>query len=258
MAIETTCEHCSKTFRLKDSCAGLRGQCPFCKGTILVPTLDAPKEPAPTEVKEFVAPTEKQLDYARKLGIQIPEGISRRDLSAMIDDHKDNMPATEKQIEFLKELGITIPPNLRVNQASLLLDTALNLRDQVAEGVIKQYEEQMKQTGEYLEHATVDQLLHEIDNKGKPFFAFILEDDEFHYQENGLMKGRLTWTESLTEDDVKYLIKNVASLWAKDFKKRDYAEEYDGTPPEIEFTAGELPTDADNVIHLNLPPLGSE
>src|SRR5690606_38685999 len=107
------------------------------------------------------------------------------------------------QIEFLQELGITIPPNLRVNQASLLLDTALNLRDQVAEGVIKQYEEQIKQTGEYLEHATVEQLLHEIGNKGKPFFAFILEDDEFHYQENGLMKGRLTWTDSMTEDDVK-------------------------------------------------------
>jgi hypothetical protein len=248
MAIETTCDHCNKTFRLKDTCAGLRGQCPFCKGTILVPTPDSPKESSPPSVvlneeKEFVEPTEKQLDYAGKLGIQIPEGISRRQLSAMIDDHKDNMPASQKQIEFLQELGVTIPPNLRVNQASLLLDAALNLRDQIAEGVIKQYEEQMKQTGQFMEDTTVEQLLEALDEKGKPFIAIVLEDDEFRYQENRPMKGRMVWNWILNKEDVQYLITNFAFEWAKDFDINAYSDEFDGGPPDLEFSVGELGDD---------------
>jgi hypothetical protein len=211
----------------------------------LVPGLDAPKEPipapvTPTEDKGFVAPTEKQLDFAQKLGIQIPAGISRRDLSAMIDEHKENMPATEKQIEFLTELGVAIPPKLRVNQASMLLDTALNLRDQVAQGVIKQYEEQLKQTGQIMEDATVDQLLEALDEKGKPFIAVVLEDDEFRYQENRPMKGRMVWNSMLEKQDVQYFVTNIAFQWAKDLDITAYSEEFDGNPPDLEFSVGEL------------------
>jgi hypothetical protein len=251
MAIEFQCVHCNRELKLKDKCAGLRGECPYCKGVITVPSAASAEKPQETEEPEFTPPTKKQLDYARKLGVSIPKGISRGALSLMIDEAKDNAPATEKQKEFLRELGVKFPDGIRVNQASLLIDGAMNIRDEISSALQKQLEEQWKAAGQLMEHASVDQLLQEIDNRGKPFVAFIMEDDEFHYQEKLPMRGRLVWNAYLSPDDVKYLIASFAIGWAKSLDMDKYTDEYDGTPPELKFLVGELVVDADNVVNLS-------
>src|SRR5262245_18050535 len=105
MAIEFQCIHCKRLLKLRDKCAGLTGECPYCKRVITIPQIAAPPNLTPSvadtvitstnttalpaaksqdssapeegEKPEFVAPTKKQLDYAKKLGIDIPKGVSR-------------------------------------------------------------------------------------------------------------------------------------------------------------------------------------
>lgn len=249
MAIEFQCEHCKKTLKLKDKCAGLTGECPYCKGVITVPSAEPQPVAETTERKE---PTEKQLDYARSLGIDIPDGISRSKLSEMIDDAKDNLPATDKQKEFLRDLGISFSDDIRRHQISMLIDAAMDLQGQMAARAPIRLEEQMREAGMLIDSATDDQLLQGLVDKGKMFFAFIMDDDEFRYQENLPMKGRLVWDSGLNIEDVKYLLASVAYKWARDLDMNAYCEEFDGEPPSVEFTAGELESDADNVVHLNI------
>jgi phage FluMu protein Com len=280
MAIEFQCTHCKRLLKLKDTCAGLTGECPYCKGVISIPAVIAPKiadvadtvvakpvadptvaaspdktAPQTTEEPEFTPPTKKQLDYARKLGIDIPKGISRSALSVLIDGAKDNAPASEKQKEFLRELGVKFPENIRLNQASMLIDGAMTIRDEVSGAIQQRLEEQWKAAGMLMDGATVEQLLHEIDNRGKPFIIFIMEDDEFHYHDEVPMNGRLLWNRYLSSDDAMYAVISLAANWAKNLDMKAYLVEYDGTLPKIEFTAGELPDDADNVVHLSMGPL---
>jgi hypothetical protein len=265
MAIEFQCVHCNRVLKLKDKCAGLRGECPFCKGVITVPTLTAPvvekrnetEKSKDTEEPEFTAPTKKQLDYARKLGIDIPKGVSRSALSLLIDGAKDNAPATEKQKEFLRELGVKFADDIRLNQASMLIDGAMNIRDEISSALQRRLEEQWKEAGMLIEHVSVEQLLREITSRGKPFVAFVMDDDEFHYGDNP-MKGRLLWNDYLTSDDVKYLIASLAVGWAKNLDMNKYNDEYDGKPPELEFSASELAIEADNVVHLNIAPFAQD
>src|SRR5690606_36629698 len=119
MAIEFECEHCRRPLALKDKCAGLKGKCPLCQGVIIVPQA-TPEAPAPKGME----PTEKQMDYARSLGIDIPTGISRGKLSELIDETKEGLPATDKQKSFLRDLGIAFPDDIRRDQIGILIDAA--------------------------------------------------------------------------------------------------------------------------------------
>ena len=105
--------------------AGQRGLCPFCNAEVEVPAAVAsqttPKPAAAVEVpklappkteiskvkkpheEEVKPPTEKQLDYAHNLGIHVPDGISRRELSHLIDEAVDDSPASDGQKEFLTQ-----------------------------------------------------------------------------------------------------------------------------------------------------------
>jgi len=185
--------------KVKNFFAGSRGLCPFCSGEIAVPAppTKAPiTEPvaAPVEAKNepnkgFKPPTDKQLDYARKLGINIPDGVSRTELSKMIDDALDDAPATDGQMEFLRDLGVRIPVNIRSMQMSILLDTALNIRDQVADGIQKK----MRESGMLIDSATDLQLLQEFRYRGQSFFNFTLDNDEFRYQADLPISGNFQW-----------------------------------------------------------------
>lgn len=51
--------------------------------------------------------TERQLSYARDLGIQIHEGITKRDISHLIDMKLDNdKPATDRHKNFARKFGV--------------------------------------------------------------------------------------------------------------------------------------------------------
>src|SRR4051794_21072778 len=111
--------------KVKASLEGQLGLCPFCGSQIQVPFLASEQlafkeepEPAQPSEPEFKPPTEKQLDYAKSLGIEITPGISRRELSHLIDAAADDAPASDGQKEFLRELGVSFPDNIRTKQMS--------------------------------------------------------------------------------------------------------------------------------------------
>jgi hypothetical protein len=247
MAIDVHCKHCGKKMRVKDSFAGTKGLCPFCKAEITVPAIASPSN-APTRVhpvepksdattpkqSESKPPTEKQLEYARDLGIQIPENVTRQQLSRMIDEAIDNAPATEGQKEFLRNLGVKIPDDIRRQQMSMLLDAALDLKSQVQEEArreIKEYE-----IADLISQASFEQLLEGLKERGKPFFLFTLEDDEFRYKDNVPIKGDLSWTDDLNPADVQWIILNLTSAWANKLDLEWYQNEFDNELPKVSFS----------------------
>jgi hypothetical protein len=232
--------------KVKDSLAGQRGLCPYCHSEVLVQTAEQvadllfneipiePENPAKPEIKP---PTEKQLAFARNLGVKIPVGVNRKELGRLIDEALDDAPATPGQIEFLEDLGIKCPPNIRSKQMSLLLDTALGLEAQVQEGVQRKLTQQWKDAGFLTYEATDEQLMKELLSRGRCFFMFVLKDDEFRYDENKPMQGELLWTENLNEGDVRWAIMMLNKEWNKKFDIQKYADDYDGKLPKFKFKA---------------------
>ena len=215
MAIAVVCDHCGRAIKLKDSCAGSTGQCPFCNQQITVPKSNNNDKPATavsvaTSARESnrIEPTQKQLDFAESLGISIPKDISRGDLSRLIDERLENAPATESQKDFLRELGVSFPESIMTKQAGLLLDAAMDLRGQLQKTVSQEQEDylmSLKEEVALTQHATEDQLLEELRNRGTRF-AILMVDDAADDADEGAVKGRLFWTDDLSKEDVVYLV----------------------------------------------------
>ena len=90
--IQTTCNTCQSKLKAKPDLAGKTVHCPKCGSPITVPnpTGESSEDPPTTKLasvkKSDIPPaTEKQRDYARKLGITFPEDIDRRTISSLID-----------------------------------------------------------------------------------------------------------------------------------------------------------------------------
>jgi hypothetical protein len=178
--------------KIKESFAGKTGRCPHCKQSISIPAnTSTPPEEQNTlsrdtsEEDELLPPTDKQLAYALRLGIDIPESIDRRDLSKLIATAKKPRPPTEKQKAFLRKLGIEPPELVNFEEISQLIDSALDMEAKVTLAVNKRLECEWREAGLLMDHATDQQLLEELEHRNRPFFIFLLDDDEFHYKANG-------------------------------------------------------------------------
>ena len=77
--------------------------------------------------------TAKQLGLLRRLGINPPEGLTKRSASALIDDARGNgndiddvgdLAATSKQLGLLRRLGVPFNGSLTKARASELIDSA--------------------------------------------------------------------------------------------------------------------------------------
>jgi hypothetical protein len=112
-------------------------------------------------------PTEKQLEFARSLGVNLPENATRRQVSRMIDEALDNAPASEGQKQFLRNLGVDVPPGITRNQMSLLLDTALDLKYKVQQQSHREWTE--NEISKLISRAAFEQLLEELISRDKPF-----------------------------------------------------------------------------------------
>jgi hypothetical protein len=254
MAIEVECEHCQKVLILKDACAGKTGKCPFCKAAITVPD-PRPSKPIAIDGKE---PTEKQIAYAQSLGISIPQSTCRAELSELIEQAKRQLPATEKQKELLRDLGVSFADDIRSSQISMLIDACLDLQGQMESRAPQRHEEQLRQAGMLLDSATDVQLLQELSNRGRLFFAFVMDNDEFRYQEGLPIEGQFKWTDSLNEADVKYIITRLAVDWCRDFDMDFYSDEFNGNPPQVKYVAGELEPQGTTYRFTFPPTIGGE
>lgn len=60
---------------------------------------------------ENITPSQKQLDYAEALGINVYPGITRKEISVLISIKvDDDKPASERHLSFAREYGMNPPP----------------------------------------------------------------------------------------------------------------------------------------------------
>ena len=76
-----------------------------------------------TKVLPDLPPTEGQLYHAKQLGINCPKGITKSELSSLIDEA--NKRATPRQLRLASELRLKPPPNLTKEEMSNFLDEAM-------------------------------------------------------------------------------------------------------------------------------------
>jgi hypothetical protein len=92
------CSNRGARLQAKAEVAGKTAKCPTCGESIEIPVA-----PAPSQKKPVPLATERQKEYATELGIDFPPEISRRELSALIDDAVQKQD--EEGYERLEELG---------------------------------------------------------------------------------------------------------------------------------------------------------
>ncbi len=101
----------------------------------LIQILTAKGYVAPFEIEELEPepPTERQLSYAKDLGIQIPIGISRFQLSILIDRkvNNDSEPNPEL-VTYAEVMGIDFPDFVGKKALYDLIFANLGLRDKLA------------------------------------------------------------------------------------------------------------------------------
>ena len=239
MSIPFECPHCKRSMKVKDEMKGKSGRCPFCKEAVVVSeSTDEELEAAPKK------PTKKQLGFAEKLGIEIPDGIDRNELSKRIGEATSKKWPTKKQVDFLESLGLPAPDGITRTEMSELLDKAIAIRDAVQVKVQREVEEQFAECGMLIDTASENQLLRQLEERGRFFVALILDNDEFRYDEKAVVTGRLTWDSGLTESDAKYFLKALTDNWVQGFDEHEYLiEEYDGRGLQFEINIEQLPLD---------------
>ena len=90
--IQTICNSCQSRIKARPDLAGKTARCPKCGSTITIPspTEESPEVRPATDIVSAKKPgippaSEKQKDYARKLGVAFPEDIDRKAISSLID-----------------------------------------------------------------------------------------------------------------------------------------------------------------------------
>ena len=89
MAIRVKCPECQKIVKGGDDWAGRSGKCPNCGRILQFPPADPP--------------TERQLNYAKKLGINVTTDMSKADVSAAIAQVELENPSLARQRQHVNE-----------------------------------------------------------------------------------------------------------------------------------------------------------
>ena len=109
MDISFDCERCGQHIVIDEAGAGQTVQCPACGANLTVPLLTteatAPALSAalPSQQEpDFEPPTEKQIKFAKSLGIQVTPSMSKWDLCYEIDVVKIGVEAAERKREYYR------------------------------------------------------------------------------------------------------------------------------------------------------------
>jgi hypothetical protein len=95
VSVTFRCDHCHQKLHAAENLFGHAMRCPRCKGEVAVPALGTPakivelppaEEAGSGRPRKFFAPTDKQIEFAESLGVHVPAGIGRFDLSRLIDE----------------------------------------------------------------------------------------------------------------------------------------------------------------------------
>jgi hypothetical protein len=186
--------------------------------------------------RKHIPATEAQRIYARDLGIDFRDDIDRFVLSRMIEEVTSRMPATENQKNLLHSLNIHFPEDINRRDSSTLIEQVLEFKDRIKDAVRSEYDQEQRRLGMLVEHADVDQLLWQLEYRGKLFVALILDDDEFRYSEDAPIKGQLVFNRGLDVEDVKYLLGVLNREWVKGFDRRQYLRDcFDSRAPAVDI-----------------------
>jgi len=237
MAIEVKCSGCDRVLSVKDEFAGKRGSCPHCKQKIQVPSPSEPND-TPDSKEDFLAPTEKQLAYAEKIGVDIPDGVDRRELSKLIAVVSRDGPSPERKAKHMREMGVDIPEGASSIQINAIFDQVLDIEAKITPHIQNQILSRMEECGELLEHASDEQLLEQLLDRGREFLILLLDNDKYRHRENTPMRGKLWWSCGF-EDDGKYVLMRVGTDWSQS-RMEEYLEECEGKPYSIELDAREF------------------
>ena len=82
------------------------------------------------------SPTQAQLDLAQKLGLQVPPSTTRGDLSKILSIVLENPPATYKQKRFARRLGIEGYEEMSRAKLSDKIDEYLQTHDPPKRGLL--------------------------------------------------------------------------------------------------------------------------
>jgi|GEM_PF-2473693 len=76
------CSHCNTSLKVKKELAGRKGKCPKCGTKIVIPI---PLDESPETSPPIPPATERQKEFASSLGIEFAPDINRREISVLLD-----------------------------------------------------------------------------------------------------------------------------------------------------------------------------
>jgi hypothetical protein len=79
--LQTTCGVCNAVLKAKPDLVGKRARCPKCGNAIEIPKPDK----CPPKARGPLA-TDRRKEYARSLGIKVPDDMTRREVGKLIDE----------------------------------------------------------------------------------------------------------------------------------------------------------------------------
>lgn len=147
MAIEFHCDHCGKHVRTSDEHAGKRGRCPFCKGSVYIPTPSDQIEPL------GLAPVDPSTEHEKQQALE-----ESRDLARNIRGDKTALPPeTRKPVPPAAPVG-----DPRANMETLIIDYCRAMADgdlTEAEQYAEQIRADLDTAEEIIQRLTMDDIV---------------------------------------------------------------------------------------------------
>lgn len=182
--ITVACPTCHKSFHISAAYAGKQGRCSACGTKISIPAGTATVRPPEQEGGSPPA-TDRQKEFARELGIDVPANVTRREISKLIDAAVEARDM--KRYDELDELS--------------------NRESEAYQRVREEVIEELRDEGRLLADDPESQLLEHFSNNG--LAAVVITFDE-GAEFPGEVEFSMSRTDGLSSDDLHSVITLLA------------------------------------------------